>query len=111
VVDLALNQTEAVTTTLAERWRQLAAIIQEAVRLKDEAARDPSRANDPWVLAHVQWLTVFERELGAVQKVYEAVESGAKLSTDDVRAASEAAEKLLGIATEARARVSEPQSA
>ncbi len=109
--NLTLNGAEAATTTLMERWRQLAAIVEEATKLKEEAARDPSRATDPWVVAHVRWLNVFERELAAVQKVYEAVEAGAKLSTDDVRAASDAAEKLLGIITEARVRTREPQPA
>jgi hypothetical protein len=111
VVDLNLNGAEAAGTTLAERWRQLAAIIEESTRLKEEAARDPARANDPWVIAHVRWINIFERELAAVQKVYEAVESGARLSEENVRAASDAAEKLLNIITEARTRSREPQPA
>ena len=109
--ELTVNGAEAASTTLSERWRQLAALVEEAARLKEEAARDPSRANDPWVVAHVRWMNIFERELAAVQKVYEAVDAGARLSTEDVRAASEAAEKLLGIITQARERSHEPQPA
>lgn len=113
MLDQALNQTEAAAaaTTLDERWRQLAAIIDEATRLKEEAAEDPSRANDPWVVAHLRWINLFERELAAVQKVQQAVGAGAKLAPDDVRAASEAAEKLLGIIMDGRERVTHPQPA
>jgi hypothetical protein len=111
VEDLTLNGAETASTMLSERWRQLAALIEETTRLKEEAARDPSRASDPWVIAHVRWMNIFERELAAVQKVYEAVEAGAKMSTEDVRAASEAAEKLLNIIAQARERSRQPQPA
>ena len=108
--DLSVNETGAATVALAEVWRQLAPLVDEAKRLEFEASRDPDRLRDRWVVAHVRWLTVFEREIAAVQKVHETMEAGARLSHEDVRAAREAGEKLLSIIEEARERVRVPEA-
>ena len=110
MASLNVNESGTAMVALAEVWRQLAPIVDEAKRLESEVPRDPSRLHDPWVVTHVRWLTVFERELAAVQKVYETAEAGARLSPEDVRAAREAGEKLLSIISEARERVGMPQA-
>lgn len=43
MAELTLNETGTATVSLAEVWRQLAPIIEEAKRLEGEATRDPSR--------------------------------------------------------------------
>lgn len=106
-----VNETQAATVALDEVWRLLAPIVDEAKKYQSEVKRDPSLFGNPWVEAHLRWLTVFEPELAAVQKVHEASGNGAKLSADDVRAAHEAATKLLQLINEARARVRVPQPA
>jgi hypothetical protein len=107
MADLTLNETEVARVALEEVWRQLAPVVDEAKELQSDAAQNPSRLDDPWVDAHVTWLTVFERDLAAVQAVYAAAGNGAKLSAEDIRRAREAGEKLFGIILAARERVPE----
>lgn len=111
MADLKLNHAETAATTLDDQWRQLAPIIDEASRVKDEATRDPSLANDPWVVAHLRWLTLFERELAAVQTVHESSENGASLPAEDLRTTSDVAERLLDAISEARNRIHHAQPA
>lgn len=103
-----VNETQTAGVVLSDAWRQLAPIVDEAKQMQREVRQDPARLRDPWTQTHVEWLTVFEPELAAVQKVYEAVDAGAKLNADDVRAANDAAAKLYDIVSQARARVPQP---
>jgi hypothetical protein len=109
MADLTVNETEAARVALEQVWHQLAPIVDEAKELQSDAAQNPSRLSDPWVNAHVSWLTVFDRDLAAVQAVYKAAGNGAKLSAEDIRPARDAGEKLLEIISLARERV--PQHA
>jgi hypothetical protein len=105
VTTLTLNGTDAERVALEDAWRQLASIIAESKDLDVETKADPNRLNDPWVVAHVRWLSVFNNELAAVQTVYEALQTGVKLDSEDIRAARAAADKLLEVIQQARARV------
>lgn len=102
------NETDAARVALEQTWYQLAPIAAEAKQLQGEAAKSPGRLRDPWVDAHVRWLSVFDRELSAVQTVYESAEAGAKLSADEFLAAHNAGEKLLQIISDTRERVPQP---
>ena len=97
---------ETARLALESVWRQLAPIVEEARKLEAEASRNPSRLTDPWVEAHLRWLQLFDREIHAVEEVYDASGAGAKLSIDGIRATSDAATKLLGFITTARERLS-----
>jgi hypothetical protein len=102
---MSLNETGTASVALDETWRQLAPIVDEAMKKKADAARDPDLLNDSWNVALIRWASVFEREIAAVQKVYEAAKGGARLSPDDVRAATQVAHKLLHIIGQAGDRV------
>lgn len=99
-----LDDTEAARDLLKKVWPELARNVDEANRLKSEAKKDPTLLRNPWVDAVIRWRDLFDRELAAVQTVYEAAEAGAKLSPDEFRTAREAGEKLLGIISQARER-------
>jgi len=103
-----LNDTEAARVALEQIWYRLAPIADEARHAQEETTKNPSLLRDPWVEAQTRWLSVFDRELAAVQTVYEAAQGGAKLSTDELYAAREAGEKLLGIISETRERAPQP---
>ena len=100
-----LDERQAARVALERVWQDLDPIVDEATARKEEAARNPSLLSDPRVEAETRWLWLFERELGEVQTVYTSAESGAKLSTEALRSASEAGRKLLDIITQARERV------
>ena len=96
-----LNETEPAKAALERAWQELAVKVDEAKALAEEASHDPSRLSDPRVRAETQWVWLFDRELRDVQTVHESVESGAKLSTDSLRSATQAANRLLDIITRA----------
>jgi hypothetical protein len=103
-----LNDTEAARVALEQTWFRLAPIVDEARHAQEEAARNPSILRDPSVEAQTRWLFVFDRELAAVQTVFEAARGGGKLSSDELHAAREAGEKLFGIISEAQERAPQP---
>jgi hypothetical protein len=51
---------------------------------------------------------VFDRQLAAVQTVYEVTEAGKKVPVEELRSAAEAAEKLLQIISDLEQRVPQP---
>lgn len=91
---------------LEEAWRELAPIVDAARSLEARASQNPSLLSDPWVAAHTRWLQLFDREIKAVEAVYDAASAGSRLSLDGIRAARDAAQKLLRFITTARERVS-----
>jgi hypothetical protein len=97
-----LNEADAARIALAEKWRLLAQLVDEAKSLETESQREPARLDDPRVVAMVRWVTLFARELGAVQAVYEATESGVSLPVDQIRSARMVADKLIEIADSAQ---------
>jgi hypothetical protein len=103
-----LNDTEVARVTLQEAWRQLAPYIDRARRLQEQATRDPSKQADRWVQTNARWLSVFNRQLAAIQTVYEATEAGKRVPVDELRSASEAADKLLAIISDLQQRVPQP---
>jgi hypothetical protein len=100
-----LNETEAARVALDQVWRELAAYVADAKQLQSEATRHPSQLSDPWVEALVSWFSIFDRELAAVQAVYEADHGGARLSAEELSSAREAGKKLLEIISETQERV------
>ena len=73
-----------------------------AKQLEDELKENPSLASDPTVVALLRWATVFDHEIAAVQKVWEAREL---LPAEDLAAAKDIAERLLAVADQAQQRV------
>jgi hypothetical protein len=104
----AVNETEAARVALEEIWRQLAPIVVEGKELQSRATTNPAVLDEPWGAALNRWLIVFDREIAAVQAIYEATQQGAKVSGDDVRAARSVGEKLLSTITETRERIPTP---
>jgi hypothetical protein len=103
-----LNDTEAARVALEQVWRELATLVDDAKARGEAAAQNPSLLADPRTDAETRWLWLFDRELSDVQTVYRSAESGARLSTESLRAAAEAGKKLRDILQQARDRVSEP---
>jgi hypothetical protein len=103
-----LNEVDAARDALAERWRQLAGYIDEAKAMQTEAQREPAKLKDPWTVALIRWQSLFDRELGAIQTVYDASSSGAKLEATDIRAARATADKLLEVIANAREQFAVP---
>ena len=84
--------------------KDLAVVATEAKAYQQKAAQDPALLADPVIDAETQWVWVFDREIGAVQTVYEAVQSGVKPSLGAVRSAVDAGRKLLDIVNQARSQ-------
>jgi len=99
---------KAAQALLRDVYLSLAREVDQAAAFKDEARKDPARLDDPWVDALIRWRDLFDREISAVQKIYEASEAG-KLNPDEIRAGRQTGEKLLSILD--RARESTPQPA
>jgi len=108
MTELTVNETEAARVALEETWRRLAPVVVEAKELQAEATHTPALLGEPWGSALNRWLIVFDREIAAVQAIYEASQKGTKVSVEDLLAARSAAEKLLAIISETRERVLEP---
>jgi hypothetical protein len=81
--------------------------VDEARQAQLEAKRNPALLRDPRVEAETKWLSIFDRELAAVQTVYQAAQGGGRLSTEELYTAREAGEKLLGIISEAQQQTSQ----
>jgi hypothetical protein len=83
--------------TLDVVWKSLADAVRQALQARLEATRDPRLFEDPQVRALDRWLFLFDREIGAVRTVHDAVEAGARLSPDDIRVAQHTGERLLEV--------------
>ena len=105
MTSLAVNDAEASRLALQKVWEELAVAVDNARSYEEENRRDPSQMRDPLRVAYVRWASVFEREIAAVQTVYEATQAGAKLDAQEIRSARQIGEKLLGILTQARAQI------
>jgi hypothetical protein len=94
----SFDETETARLALDEVWRQLAPVIDKARHTQLEVAAKPKlQEEDPSVDALVRWLSIFDRELGAVQTVHEATNAGAKLTPEEIYVARNIAEKLKGL--------------
>jgi hypothetical protein len=102
------DDAETARLALDKVWRELAPILDEARDLQLQVAQKPSLSTDPWVGVHTGWLQVFERELDAIQTVYNTTEAGAKLSVEELRATREVAEKILGFIVQGQQRIRQP---
>jgi len=91
----SFDEIETARLALDEVWRKLAPVVDKARHTQLEVAAKPKlQEEDPTVDALVRWLSIFDRELGAVQKVYEAANAGAKLTPEEIYVARSIAEKL-----------------
>jgi hypothetical protein len=94
----SFDEIDTARLALDEVWRQLAPVVDKARHTQLEvAARPKLQEEDPSVDALVRWLSIFDRELGAVQTVYEAANAGANLTPEEIYVARNIAEKLKGI--------------
>jgi len=83
-------------------------VIAETKELESRAKEDPALIQDPDYQAHTRWVSLFQDELGAVQTVSEAIQSGARVPTDEVVAARRTGKKLLELASTMSQELSEP---
>lgn len=91
----SFDEIEAARLALDQVWRQLAPVVDKARHTQLEVAESPKlQQEDPTVDALVRWLSIFERELGAVQTVHDAANAGAKLTPEEIYVARNIAEKL-----------------
>jgi hypothetical protein len=98
LADMAdLNTSAAIRNSLEQVWGQLADAITEAKLLERRAEKDPELRRDPVARDHMRWLSLFERELGAVQKVYDAASAGVNIPEEQMLVADEAGRELLRI--------------
>ncbi len=97
------EDTKAAQALLRDVYLSIARDVDEAAALKQDVRKDPSRLNDPWTDALIRWRDLFDREIEAVQAIYEGSEAG-KLSPDEIRAGRQMGEKLLEILARARER-------
>ncbi|HTC73473.1 MAG TPA: hypothetical protein VK655_11340 [Solirubrobacteraceae bacterium] len=97
------EDTRAAQALLRDVYLSLARDVDEAGALTEDVRKDPSRLNDPWVSALIRWRDLFDREIAAVQAIYEGSEAG-KLSPDEIRAGRQMGEKLLETLETARER-------
>lgn len=102
------NDNRVARQQLEEVWQRLEPILGEAKAIQEDVTRSPSLSTEPWVVAHVRWLTVFGREIEAVQTVHDSLAAGARLAPREIESAREAAEQLLEIIEKARSLVPQP---
>ena len=103
------DETEAARLALEEVWRRLAPVVDEARHKQLEVVASPTLQENPSVDALVRWLSIFDRELGAVQAVYEAANAGARLTPEELYTARKVAEKLMNVIDEVPEAVAEVQ--
>jgi hypothetical protein len=93
----SFDENETARLALDEIWRRLAPVVDEARHVQLEVAAKPKLQENPSVDALVRWLSIFDRELGAVQSVYEAANAGAKLTPEEIHVARRIAQRLMSI--------------
>jgi len=103
-----LDVNAAVAVALSRLWERLAEVIAETKELESRAKDDPSLVRDPEYQAHTRWVSLFQDELGAVQTISEAIQSGAKVPVDEVAAARRTGKTLLELASTMSQELSEP---
>jgi hypothetical protein len=108
MVQLELNDVEASRLALEKVWEQLALGVDRAKSFGEASKQDPAVLNDPLAVAYLRWVTVFEREIAAVQTIADAAREGDKIETEKIRAARIAGDKLLEILERAQSQVLTP---
>jgi hypothetical protein len=103
-----LDVNAAFAVSLRQLWERLAEVIAETKELEHEAKDDPALARDPEYRAHTRWVSLFQDELGAVQTVSEAVQSGVNVPAEQVLSARRTGKKLLELAGTMSQEMSEP---
>jgi hypothetical protein len=104
-----LNETEAARLALDEIWRRLAPVVDEARHRQLEVSDQPAlQQQDASIDALVRWLSIFDRELAAVQTVFEAANSGARLTPEELYTARKTGEKLMNLIEEVPPGTKEP---
>jgi hypothetical protein len=103
-----LNVNAALAVALGQLWERLAEVIAQTKELESKAKDDPALVNDSDYVAHTRWMSLFQDELGAVQTVSEAMQSGAKVPDEEVLTARRTGKKLLELAPTCASEISEP---
>jgi hypothetical protein len=94
---MAVDAEDVARTAFLKTWEELATFVDMAEAARSKSLRDPVVAQDPASQLYVRWLSLFEPELAAAQRIAEAITVGARLPADDLRAARETAEEVLRV--------------
>jgi hypothetical protein len=76
-------------------WRLLAPIVDDSLQTRARIQEDPALLKDPWALARFHFILCFDTELAAVQTVFHSIESGAKLTQEEIDIATSSSNTLL----------------
>jgi hypothetical protein len=97
MADLSVSELERELAALKQSWATLAPNIEQAREIRAQAAKNPELLKeDPRSDALVRWLDTFERDVVALETLYDAAtDPSFRLPLEDVRLARQGTDKLL----------------